>query len=103
MLLGDLAEVYQEFVVDCSGIIADDSDKFLDAEFSEAVKRRAGRSFRGVLNLSPIDDRGVAVRGVLMFIGVGLIELGAQFFDEVVHREAAGAFYIVPSEVNSSI
>ena len=50
MLLGELAEGYQEFVVDGSDIIADGSDKLWDAEFSSAVKRRSGRRFRGVLN-----------------------------------------------------
>ena len=40
---------------------------------------------------------------VLSFIGVGVIELGAQVSDVVVHREAAGALGIVSSEVNSSI
>ena len=81
----------------------DGYDKLLDAEFYGAVKRRAGRSFRSVLNLFPIDDRGVTVRRVMRFFGVGVIKLGTQVCDEVVHREAAGAFGIVPSEVNSSI
>ena len=75
----------------------------LDSEFSGAVKRRADRSFRGVLKLCPIDDRGVTVRGVLRFLGVGVIELGAQVCDLVVHREAAGVLDIVPSEFNPSI
>ena len=102
-MLGKLAEGYQEFVVDGSGIIADGSNELLDAEFSGAVKRRAGRSFRGIFNLCPIDDMGVTVRGVMRFLGVGVIELGAQVCDVVVHCEAADALYIVPSEVNSSI
>ena len=75
----------------------------MDAEFSGAVKRQAARSFGGVLNLWSIDDRGVPVRGVLRFLGVGVIELGSQVCDLVVHREAAGALEIVPSEVNYSI
>ena len=101
--MGNISEGYQEFVVEGSGIIADSSDKLLDAYFSGAVKRRAGRSFRSILNLCPIDDGGMTVRGVLRFIGVGVIELGAQVCDEVVHREAAGALDIVPSEANSRI
>ena len=75
--MGDLTKSYQKFVVDGSGIIADGSDKLLDAEFSGAVKRRACGSFRGILNLFPIDDMGVTVRRVLMFLGVEVIELGA--------------------------
>ena len=71
LLLCDLAEGYQKFVVYISGIIADVSDKLLDAEFPGAVKRWAGRSFHGVLNLFPIDGRGLMVRGLLRFIGVG--------------------------------
>ena len=43
------------------------------------------------------------MRGVLRFLGVGVIKLGAHVCDVVVHREAAGALDIVPSEVNSSI
>ena len=87
----------------CSGIIADGSDELLDVEFSRGVKRRDGRSFCTILNLCPIDDGGVTVRGVLRCIGVGVIELGAQFCDEVVYCETAGALDIVPSEVNSRI
>ena len=102
-MLGELAEGYQEFLVDGSGIIADGSDNFLDAEFSGAVKRRAARIFCGVLNLCSIDDMGVTVRGLLRFLGVWVIKLGAQVFDVVAHREAAGALDIVPSEVNSII
>ena len=75
----------------------------LDAEFSGLVKRRAARSLRGVLDFYSIDDRSVTVKGLRRFIGVGLIELGAQVFDEVVHREAAGVIDIFPSEVNYSI
>ena len=103
MLLGEIAEGYQEFFFNGSGIITDGSDELLDADFSGAVKRWAARSLRGVLNLCSIDDRGVTVRGVLRFPGVGVIKLGAQVFDVVVHCEAAGALDIVPSEINSSI
>ena len=103
LLLGKLAEGYQEFFVDGSGIIVDGFDELLDAEFSSSIKRWASRSFCGVLKLCPIDDGGVTVRGVLRLLGVGVTELGAQVCDEVVHREAAGALGIVPSEVNSSI
>ena len=102
-MLGELAKGYQEFVVDGSGIIADGSDELLDAKFSGVVKRRAARSSRGVLNLCSIDDRGVMVRGVMRFLGVGVIKLGPQVCDVVVHREAVGALVIFPSEVNSSI
>ena len=72
-MLDELAEGYQEFVVNCSVIIADGSEKLLDADFSGAVKRRAARSFRGVLNLCSIYDRGVTVREVRRFLGVGVI------------------------------
>ena len=58
------------------GITADGSEKLLGAEFSGAVKRRAARSPYGVLNLCCVDDRSVTVRGVLRFIGVGVIGLG---------------------------
>ena len=102
-MLGKLADGYQDFVVEGLGIIADGSDKLLDAEFSGAVERRAARSFRGVLKLCSIYDRSVTVRGVLRFLGVGVIKIGVQVCDLVVHREAAGALDIVPSEVNSSI
>ena len=102
-MLVKLSDGYQEFVVDGSGIIADGSDKLLDAEFSGAVERRDARSFRGVLNLCSIDDRSVTVRGVLRFLGVGVIKIGVQVCDLVVHREAAGALAMVPSEVNLSI
>ena len=89
-MLGKLAEGYQEFVVDGLGIIADVSDELLDAYLSGAVKRWAGRSFHGVLNLFPIDDRGVTVRRVMRFFGVGVIKLGTQVCDLVVHSEATG-------------
>ena len=45
----------------------------------------------------------VTVRGVLGFLGVGVIELGVQVCDEVVHHEATGALDIVPSKVNYSM
>ena len=40
---------------------------------------------------------------MLRFLGVGVIKIDAQVCDVVVHREAAGALDIVPSEVHSSI
>ena len=43
------------------------------------------------------------MRGVLRFLGVGVIELGTQVCDVVVHCEATGALFIVPSEVDSRI
>ena len=103
MLLGELAEGYQDFFGNGSVIILDGSIEFLDADFSGVVKRRASRRFHGVLNLCSIDDRSVSARRMLRFLGVGLIELGAQVCDVVVHGEAAGALDMVPSEVNSSI
>ena len=71
LLLGELSEGSHEFVVDSSGTISDSFDELLDAEFSGAIKRQAGRSFRGVLKLCPIDDRGVTVRGVLRLLELG--------------------------------
>ena len=94
-MLGKLADGYQEFVVEGLGIIADGSDKLLDAEFSGAVERRAARSFCGVLKIYSIYDRSVTVREVLRFLGVGVIKIGVQVCDLVVHREAAGALDIV--------
>ena len=85
------------------GITAKVYNKLLDADFSGAVKKQAGRRFRGVLNLFPIDDRGLRVRGVLRFIEVGVNKLGAQICSEVLHYEASGALDIVLGEVNSSI
>ena len=79
------------------------SDEILDVELAGVVERRASGSLCGVLNFCSIVDRSVTVRGVLRFLGVGVIELGAQVFDVVVHREAAGALGIVPSAVNSSL
>ena len=102
-MLGELAEGYEEFVDNGSGIITDGSNELLDAGFSRAFKRWAARSFRGVLNLCSIDDKGMTVRGVLRFFGVGVIELGTQVCDVVVHREEAGALGIVPSKFNSRI
>ena len=76
-MLGELSEVYQDLVVYGSVIIEYGSDELLDVEFSGAVKRRAARSFCGVLNLCSIYDRSVTVRGVLRFLGVRVIKLGA--------------------------
>ena len=67
------------------------------------MKRPAGRSFRGIFNLCPIYAGGETVREVLRCFGVGVIELGAQVCDQVVHSEAAGALDIVPSEFISRI
>ena len=76
-MLGEIAEGHQEFVVDGSGIISDGSNELLDAEFSGVFKQRAAGSFRGVLNLCSMDDMSVTVRGVLLFIGGGVVEFGA--------------------------
>ena len=81
----------------------DGSDELLDIKFAGVIKRRAAGSLRGILKLCSIDDRSVMVRGVLRFLGVGVIKIGVQVCDLVVHREAAGALDIVPSEVNFSI
>ena len=48
----------------------------LDAEFSGVVKRRSAGIIHSVLNLCSIDDGSVAVRGVLRFLGGGVVELG---------------------------
>ena len=75
----------------------------LDVDFSGAVKRRADRILRCVLNICSIDESSVTVRGVMRFLGVGVIKLGMQLCDVVAHSEAADALDIVPSEVNSRI
>ena len=75
----------------------------MDAELAGVVERRSAGSLRGVFNLCFIVVRSVAVRGVLRFLGGGLIKLGAYVFDVVVYCEAAGVLNIVSFEVDSSI
>ena len=43
------------------------------------------------------------MRGVLRFLGGGVVKLGAEIGDIVIHCEAAGAIIIVPLEIDSSI
>ena len=43
------------------------------------------------------------VRGVPRFLGGGMVKLGAEIGDVVVHCEAAGALIIVPLDIYSSI
>ena len=75
----------------------------LDAEFSGVVKRRAAGIIRSVLNLCSIDDGSVAVRGVLRFLGGGVVKIGTQLDDVVFCCEALGALVVFPLEVDLHI
>ena len=75
LLLGKIAEGYQEFVVDCSGVVPDDDDELLDAQLASVVERRALGCVGGILDLSAVDDWSVAFRGMYGFLGVRVVEL----------------------------
>ena len=75
----------------------------LDAELFRVVERRDAGSLCGVLKRCSIVDRIMRVRGVPRFLGGGMVKLGAEIGDVVVHCEAAGALIIVPLDIYSSI
>ena len=102
-MLGKITEGHYKFVFNGSGVISDGSDELLDAEIAGVIDRRAGGSLWVLLNLYSIGDRCVTVRVVMSFFGGGLVELGAEIGNVVVHCEAAGALIIVPLEIDSNI
>ena len=75
LLLGEIAEGYQEFVVDCSGVVPDGADELLDAQLASVVERWAVGYVGGILDLRAVVDGGVAVWGMLGFLGVGVVKL----------------------------
>ena len=99
--MAELAEGDEELVVDGAGVVPDGADELLNAELAGVVREWAGRGFGGVLDFGAVVDGSVPVGGVLRFLGGGVVELGAQLGDVVVHREAAGAFVVVPGEVDA--
>ena len=81
----------------------DGYNEFLDADLAGVIYRKAYGSLCGVLKLCSIFDRSVTVRGVLRFIVGGVVELGAEIGNVVVHCEAAGLIITVQLEIDSSI
>ena len=71
--------------VDSAGVVSDGIDELLNAEFAGRVQGWAIRGFRCLLDLGAVVDGSVPVRRVLGFLGVGVVELGAQLGDVVVH------------------
>ena len=81
----------------------DGSDELLDTELAGVVERQADGSICGVLNLCSIVDRSVTVRGVLRFLRGGVVKIGVDIGDVVVHCEAEGVLIIVSLEIGSII
>ena len=75
----------------------------LDAELAGVVEQQAAGSLYSILNLCYIVDRSVKVRGVLRFLGGGVIKIRAEIGDVFIHYKAAGALIIVPLEIYSIV
>ena len=85
LLLGEIAEGYQEFVVDCSGVVLDGANELLDAQFASVVERRTLGCVGEILDIIAVDDWSVAFRGMDGFLGVGVVELRSKFSDVFIH------------------
>ena len=101
--MAELAEGDEELVVDGAGVVSDGANELLDAELAGVVQEWAVWGFGGVLDFGAVVDWSVLVGRVLSFLGVGMVELGAQLSDVVVHRQAAGALGVVPGEVDARV
>ena len=55
------------------------------------------------MDFGAVVDGSVPVRGVLGFLGGWVVKLGEELGDVVVHRQAAGAFVVVPGEVDAGV
>ena len=75
LLLGKIAEGYNEFVIDCLGVVLDCADELLGAQLTSVVERWALKYLGCMLDLCALVDGSVAVRGMLGFLGVGVVEL----------------------------
>ena len=72
----------------------------LDAQLTIFAERWDAGSLGVVLSFFSIVDGNVLLRGMLRFLGGGVVELGAQIGDVIFHREAAGALVVFPLEVD---
>ena len=75
LLLGEIAEDYEEFVVGCAGVVSGCADDMLDVQQASVAEQWAIGYIGGILDLHAVVDGSVAVRVMLGFLGVGVVEL----------------------------
>ena len=85
LLLGKVVESYEEFVVNCSGVVSDCANELLDAQLASVIERWSLGYVGGILEFCAVVDGSVAVRGVLGFLGVGMVKLYSQSGNAFVH------------------
>ena len=95
------AEGNNKFVIDGTVIVDDISYYSLGAFNVIFVEVCYGSGFIGVLELGYIGDSGVFMGQYLLSFGGSVIVLGEEIGDIVFHCEAAGAFGVIPVEVDS--
>ena len=74
LLLAKFAEGYKKFVVGVTSVVQESAHNRLDTENAGIVKARAIGGLFSVLYFGAIHDGGVFVRGLLRFLGVGVVE-----------------------------
>ena len=75
----------------------------MDAQLTIFAERWDSGSLGVVLNFFSIVDGNVLVRGVLRFLGGGVVKLGEEIGNVVINCEEAGTLIIVPLDIDSSI
>ena len=95
------AEGDKELVVDCATVIGEGAEDVLDVFEADVVNFGAGVGQVGELRLGAIVDWGVAKRSVLRFGWKGMAPFEEEVIDVVLDGKTAGAFGIVPVEVNA--
>ena len=95
------AEVDEELAVDCATFIYEGADNGLDAFEAGVVNFGAGVGRVGKLLLGAIVDWSVAKSSMLGFGWKGLAPFEEKVLDVVIDGKTAGAFGVVPVEVNA--
>ena len=91
----------EDIVVDCATIIEEGADDGLESFEAGVVKFGAGVGRVGELLLGAVVDWEVAKRSVLEFVWKGVAPFEEEFLDVVLDGKTAGAFVVVPVEVNA--
>ena len=94
------AEGHKEFVVNYANVIEEGADG-LDLLEADVVEFGAGVGRVGKFLIGAIVDLGVAKRSMLGFGWKGMVPFEEEILDVVIDRKTAGAFGVVPVEVDA--
>ena len=97
------AEGDEELIVDGAAVPEEGANNALDTFDASVIEWGAGVWWGRMLDLGPILDGGVLVRGQLGFGRGGVAVLGEHILDVAIHGETARALGVVPRKVDTGV